>query len=116
MDKLSNYDENYDEGYTSSPSKTLAFSTVGGDSLAYCQTWTSSESETVNESSYASESSPSPRRKKPDVLSKLGMKLCKHSMDDKLGGSELLDSGSLHFSCVTFCYVLGHFEQVQYNF
>ncbi|ESW12783.1 hypothetical protein PHAVU_008G142300 [Phaseolus vulgaris] len=106
MDKLSNYDENSDAGYTSSPSNTPAFSTVSGDSFAYCQTWTSSESEIVDESSYASESSPSPWRAKPNVLSKLGMKLCKHSMDDKLGGSDVLDSAELEMMKERFAKLL----------
>lgn len=105
MDKSSNFDENSDAGCCHpSPSATPAFSTMSGDSFACCQTWTSSESETVDESSYASEPSPSRWRAKENVLSKLGMKLRKHSADDddKLGGYE--DSGwlalcNLHSLC-----------------
>ncbi|RDY03841.1 Rop guanine nucleotide exchange factor 3, partial [Mucuna pruriens] len=106
MDKSSNFDENSDVGYHPSPSNTPAFSTMSGDSFAYCQTWTSSESETVDESSYASEPSPSRWRAKEDVFSKLGMKLRKHSMDDKLGDSDLLDSAELEMMKERFAKLL----------
>jgi len=112
MDKLSNFDENSEMGYHPSPSNTLPFSPMSRASSAYCQTWTSSESEIVDDSSYASEPSPSRWRAKQDVLSKLGMKLRKHSIDDTLGGSDLLDSGrfALCIAYVTNFDVLGHFE------
>ncbi|XP_020219194.1 rop guanine nucleotide exchange factor 3 isoform X2 [Cajanus cajan] len=105
MDKSSNFDENSDVGgYHPSPSNTPAFSTMSGDSFACCQTWTSSESETIDESSYASEPSPSRWRAKQDVLSKLGMKLRKHSMDDKLDACE--DSAELEMMKERFAKLL----------
>ena len=56
MDKSSNFYENSDVGYhPASPSNTLGFSPMSRDCFAYCQTWTSSESETVDDTSYASE-------------------------------------------------------------
>ncbi|ESW11837.1 hypothetical protein PHAVU_008G062600 [Phaseolus vulgaris] len=106
MDKLSNLDENPEMGYHPSPSNTLAFSPMSRDSFAYCQNWTSSESETVDDSSYASEPSPSRWRAKQDVLSKLGMKLRKHSIDDELGGSDLLDSAELELMKERFAKLL----------
>ncbi|KAH1155800.1 hypothetical protein GLYMA_18G232800v4 [Glycine max] len=105
MDKSSNFDENSDVGYhPSSPSNTPAFSPMSRDSFAYCPTWTSSESETVDESSYASEPSPSRWRAKQDVLSKLGMKLREHSKDDKLDGC--VDSAELELMKERFAKLL----------
>ncbi|KAL2330301.1 hypothetical protein Fmac_017882 [Flemingia macrophylla] len=105
MDKSSNFDENSDVGgYHPSPSNTPAFSTMSGDSFACCQTWTSSETETVDESSYGSEPSPSRWRAKHHVLSKLGVKLRKHSMDDKLGGCE--DSAEIEMMKERFAKLL----------
>ena len=92
MDKSSNFDENSDVGYhPSSPSHTLGFPPMSRHCFAYCQTWTSSESETVDDTSYASEPWPSQWRAKEDVLSKEGLKLCEYSTDDKLDGC--VDSG-----------------------
>ncbi|XP_027352591.1 rop guanine nucleotide exchange factor 3-like [Abrus precatorius] len=111
MDKSSNFDENSDVGYHPSPSDTLAFSTLSGDSFQLCQNWTSSESETVDDSSYASEPSPSrwtalkPGAKQV-ILSKLGMKLRKPSMDDKLSGGDLLDSAELDMMKERFAKLL----------
>ncbi|KAL2958515.1 hypothetical protein AAZX31_18G213700 [Glycine max] len=105
MDKSSNFDENSDVGYhPSSPSNTPTFSPMSRDSFAYCPTWTSSESETVDESSYASEPSPSRWRAKQDVLSKLGMKLREHSKDDKLDGC--VDSAELELMKERFAKLL----------
>ncbi|KAL5143817.1 Rop guanine nucleotide exchange factor 3 [Glycine soja] len=105
MDKSSKFDENSDVGYhPSSPSNTPAFSPMSGDSFTYCQTWTSPESETVDESSYASEPSPSRWRAKQDVLSKLGMKLREHSMDDKLDAC--VDSAELELMKERFAKLL----------
>ncbi|XP_014496553.1 rop guanine nucleotide exchange factor 3-like isoform X3 [Vigna radiata var. radiata] len=106
MDKASNFDENSEVGYHPSPSNTTAFSPMSRDSFAYCQTWTSSESEIVDDSSYASEPSPSRWRAKQDVLSKLGMKLRRHSIDDKLGDSDLLDSAELELMKERFAKLL----------
>ncbi|XP_052729079.1 rop guanine nucleotide exchange factor 3 isoform X3 [Vigna angularis] len=106
MDKASNFDENFEVGYHPSPSNTTAFSPMSRDSFAYCQTWTSSESEIVDDSSYASEPSPSRWRAKQDVLSKLGMKLRRHSIDDKLGDSDLLDSAELELMKERFAKLL----------
>ncbi|KAL2606937.1 hypothetical protein AAZX31_09G237900 [Glycine max] len=105
MDKSSKFDENSDVGYhPSSPSNTPDFSPMSGDSFTYCQTWTSPESETVDESSYASEPSPSRWRAKQDVLSKLGMKLREHSMDDKLDAC--VDSAELELMKERFAKLL----------
>ncbi|KAK7295085.1 hypothetical protein RJT34_17988 [Clitoria ternatea] len=117
MDKSSNFDENSDVGSHPSPyvdhssSDTPAFSRLSGDSFAYCPTWTSSESEIVDDSSYASEPSPSrwmavKAGAKQAVLSKLGMKLRKLSMDDKLGGNDHLDSGELEMMKERFAKLL----------
>jgi hypothetical protein len=88
-----------------SVSETPPFSRLSGDSFGYYRVWTSSEasnsnfSDTLDDSSYASESSPLPspspsrwRDVKPG-LSRLGMKLRKQSIDDKHDDNALLDSG-----------------------
>ncbi|XP_027927058.1 rop guanine nucleotide exchange factor 3-like isoform X1 [Vigna unguiculata] len=103
MDKASNFDENSEVGYHPSPSNTTVFSPMSRDSFAYCQTWTSSESEIVDDSSYASEPSPSRWKTKKDVLS---MKLRKHSIDDKLGDTDLLDSAELELMKERFAKLL----------
>lgn len=116
--KSSNFGEKCDVGYhPCSPCVDHSpFSTLSGDSFAYCRAWTSSEasnsnlSETVDDSSYASDQ-PSPSRwtavnkasgaKQAASHSKLGMKLRKHSVDiNKLDGSDLLDSGWFATPCV----------------
>jgi hypothetical protein len=102
MDKSSNFGENCDVRYHS-VSETPPFSRLSGDSFGYCRVWTSSEasnfSDTLDDSSYTSDSSalpsPSPSRWR-DVkpgLSRLGMKLRKQSVDDKHDDNALLDSG-----------------------
>lgn len=109
MKKLSNFDEISDVGYDHpSPSmdhsapNTPAFSPMSRDSLAYCRAWTSSEasnsnfSEIVDDSSYSSE--PSPCRW--TAVKASPMKLRKHSLDDKLDDSDLLDSGWFVIACL----------------
>lgn len=102
MEKKSNFSEKSDLGYHPSPSMDHSIS--DNESFQYCQLWTSSEdasnsnfSDTIDDSSYASE--PSPLRWTPvkPGLSKLGMKLRKHSVDYKLDDSDLLDSGWFSF-------------------
>ncbi|KAE9604537.1 putative PRONE domain-containing protein [Lupinus albus] len=94
MEKSSNLCEITDVDYHTSPSvvHTSPFSTLSGDSLAYCPTWISSD-----DSSYASEPSPSRSTAakfgaKKSPLSKLGMK---NSVDEKLDDCDLLDSAEL---------------------
>lgn len=112
MEKKTNFGEKSYVGYhPSSPcvehsiSDTPAFSRLSGDSFGYCPIWTSSEeasnsnsSDTIDDSSYASE--PSPSRWTPG-LSKLGLKLRKLSVDiNKLDDNDLLDSGLVCIACV----------------
>ncbi|XP_061375207.1 rop guanine nucleotide exchange factor 2-like [Gastrolobium bilobum] len=113
MDKSSNFDENSYEGYHPSPSvdhsatATPAFSTMSGDSSSEASNF----SEIVDESSYGSEPSPSQwRNVKPGakhaVLSRLGMKLRKHSVDDTLDDCDLLDSAELDMMKEKFAKLL----------
>lgn len=110
MDKPANFEENYDGGYQPSPCSvdqndqsatgTTGYSTMSGDSFAYCRTNSeaSNFSEPTDDNSSASEPSPSrwPAAKpggNQAVLSRLGMK--RHSLDDKLEDRDLLESGWL---------------------
>ncbi|XP_057435642.1 rop guanine nucleotide exchange factor 3-like isoform X1 [Lotus japonicus] len=115
MKKLSNFDEISDVGYDHpSPSmdhsapNTPAFSPMSRDSLAYCRAWTSSEasnsnfSEIVDDSSYSSE--PSPCRW--TAVKASPMKLRKHSLDDKLDDSDLLDSDEFQMMKERFAKLL----------
>ncbi|WJX77578.1 hypothetical protein P8452_60871 [Trifolium repens] len=115
MDKSSNFGENCDVRYHS-VSETPPFSRLSGDSFGYCRVWTSSEasnfSDTLDDSSYTSDSSalpsPSPSRWR-DVkpgLSRLGMKLRKQSVDDKHDDNALLDSGELEMMKERFAKLL----------
>ncbi|XP_045793847.1 rop guanine nucleotide exchange factor 3-like isoform X2 [Trifolium pratense] len=124
MDKSSNFGDNCDVRYHLSPSmdhsvsETPPFSRLSGDSFGYCRVWTSSDasnsnfSDTLDDSSYASEPSPLPspspsrwRDVKPG-LSRLGMKLRKQSVDDKLDDNDLLDSGELEMMKERFAKLL----------
>lgn len=111
MDNLSNTDESYDLGYHPSPSsmdqndQTPGYSTLSGDSFAYCRTnsETSAFSEPLECQSYSSEPSPSfwPGSKSGGgvhsnqaVLNRLGMNQHKNVVDhDKLDDQEALDAG-----------------------
>ncbi|OIV98491.1 hypothetical protein TanjilG_18775 [Lupinus angustifolius] len=97
MEKSFNLCEITDADYDPSPSvvNSSPFSTLSGDSLAYCPTWISSD-----DSSYASEPSPSRStaaklRAKQSPLSKLGMKMLKNSVDEKLDDCDPLNSAEL---------------------
>ncbi|XP_027187276.1 rop guanine nucleotide exchange factor 2-like isoform X3 [Cicer arietinum] len=112
MNKSSNFGENSDMDH--SVSDTPAFSPLSGDSFGYCRVWTSSDasnsnfSDTLDDSSYASEPSPSPsqwRDVKPG-LSKLGMKLRKNSVHTKLDDNDLLDTGELEMMKERFAKLL----------
>ncbi|GMN44913.1 hypothetical protein TIFTF001_014105 [Ficus carica] len=110
MDNLSNTDESYDLGYQPSPSsmdqndQTPGYSTLSGDSFAYCRTnsETSAFSEPLEYQSYSSEPSPSfwPGSKSGGgvhsnqaVLNRLGMNQHKNVVDhDKLDDQEALDA------------------------
>ncbi|XP_039683377.1 rop guanine nucleotide exchange factor 3 isoform X2 [Medicago truncatula] len=125
MNKSFKFGEISDVEYHPSPSMdhhlvsdTPAFSRLSGDSFGYCRVWTSSDasnsnfSDSVDDSSYASESSPLPspspsrwREAKPG-LSRLGMKLRKHSIDDKLDENDLFDSGELEMMKERFAKLL----------
>ncbi|KAF7844514.1 rop guanine nucleotide exchange factor 3-like [Senna tora] len=106
MDNSCNFDEIYDVGYQPSPSVdqndqsaagTPGYSTLSGDSFAYCRT-NSDFSEPIDDNSSASE--PSPSRwltAKPGanqaLLTRLGgMKAHRHSLDDGLEDRDLLES------------------------
>ncbi|KAI5428673.1 variant 3, Rop guanine nucleotide exchange factor 3 [Lathyrus oleraceus] len=110
MEKSFNSGENSDADYH--PSR------LSGDSFGYCRVWTSSEasnsnfSDCVDDSSYASEPSPFPspspsrwRDVKPG-LSRLGMKLRKPSVDNKLDDNDLLDSGEVEMMKERFAKLL----------
>ncbi|XP_058764199.1 rop guanine nucleotide exchange factor 3-like isoform X2 [Vicia villosa] len=108
MEKSFNSGENSDVDYH--PSR------MSGESFGYCRVWTSSDasnfSDSVDDSSYASEPSPFPspspsrwRDVKPG-LSRLGMKLRKHSVDDKVDDNDLLDSGEVEMMKERFAKLL----------
>ncbi|KAK6162326.1 hypothetical protein DH2020_002167 [Rehmannia glutinosa] len=103
MDSISNSDENYELGYQPSPSsvdqslftETTSYSTMSGDSFAYCRTNSeaSAFSEHTDDNSYSDVASPhcwqglkSPARA---ALSRLGMRQHKHGMDEEIMDLEL---------------------------
>ncbi|KAA8520633.1 hypothetical protein F0562_014889 [Nyssa sinensis] len=109
MDKILISDENYDLGCHPSPysvdqndqstTETTGYSTLSGDSFAYCRTnsETSVFSEpTADENTCSEAPSPSgwPVMKSPnqDVLSKLGKRQPKHVMDDKPDDHQAADT------------------------
>lgn len=116
MNNLSSFEESYDL-YQPSPSsldqidksttETPGYSTISGDSFAYCRTnsETSAFSEPTDDQSYSSEPSPSCWHalkslnsgagvNNHSVLTKLGMKQHKSRVGDhKLNDQEVLDSG-----------------------
>ncbi|KAI4355068.1 hypothetical protein L6164_003880 [Bauhinia variegata] len=95
MDTSSSFEESFDQSATETP----GYSTMSGDSFAYCRTssGTSNFSEHVDDNSFASESSPSrwtgvkPAANQA-VLSRLGMKQRQQISDDKLDDIELITS------------------------
>ena len=118
MENSSNLDENYDLGYQASPSSVDrndqsvtgtpgGYSILSGDSFAYRRTSSSEASnfsELRDDYNYASESSLSswPGLKvgaNRAVLSSLGMKQIRQSLDDKLDDCEIIDAGWLNGLC-----------------
>ncbi|KAK2353756.1 rop guanine nucleotide exchange factor [Trifolium repens] len=77
-------------------SETPEYSPFSGDSFAYCRSNSevSNLSEAIDDNSYASDPSPSPWMsvKHGAVLSRLGMKQRKHSLDDKSDDLDLLET------------------------
>lgn len=109
-----NQEENYELGYQASPSsvdqneqqsptEVTVYSTVSGDSFAYCRTnsETSAFSEHTDDNISCSDTIPSPlcwpAVKSPNqaVLSRLGMRHHKHVIDDKSDDQEAVDIGNL---------------------
>ncbi|CAL0303287.1 unnamed protein product [Lupinus luteus] len=96
MEKLSNFDDTHDVDYhpSSYMDNSSPFSTLSGDSFSYYRAWKSSD-----DNSYSSEPSPccwtaAKIGPKQTDLSRVGMKLCKNSVDDKHDECDSLDSAS----------------------
>ncbi|XP_031275868.1 rop guanine nucleotide exchange factor 3-like [Pistacia vera] len=103
MENSSHLYENYDPGYQPSPSsidqndhsttETPVYSTMSGDSFAYCRTYSeiSTLSDPIDDNSCCSEPFPSnwpPAKSGHTVLSRSGMKQQKTPMDGKLDDQE----------------------------
>lgn len=113
MDNSSNSNENYDLGYHPSPSsvnqidrsitETTGYSTLSGDSFAYCRTSseTSAFSDPTDENIYSDEPSPlgwpitKSVTRNQAVLSRLGMKQHSNVVDKKSDDQEAVDPGEL---------------------
>ncbi|CAL5196076.1 unnamed protein product [Lathyrus oleraceus] len=97
MDNSSNFDSTSSVDQNDhSVSETPEYSPFSRDSFAYCRTNSevSNLSEAVDDNSYASDRSPSPwmSAKHGAVLSRLGMKQRKHSLDGKSDDLDILES------------------------
>ncbi|KAH7577932.1 hypothetical protein ACOSP7_000987 [Xanthoceras sorbifolium] len=106
MENSSNLDENYDLGYQPSLSsidqndhqsttETPVYSTMSGDSFAYCRTYseTSAFSDPIDDNSSCSEPSPSnwpPAKSGQAVLSRSGMKQNKTGIENKVDDPEAM--------------------------
>lgn len=98
MDNSSNFDSTSSVDQNDhSVSETPEYSPFSRDSFAYCRTNSevSNLSEAVDDNSYASDPSPSPwmSAKHGAVLSRLGMKQRKHSLDGKSDDLDILELG-----------------------
>lgn len=109
MDNSSNSDESYDACCRPSPSVdqndqsasgTSLYSTMSGDSFAYCRTNSeaSNFSETIDDNTFSGEPSPSQSlsiKRSPNqaVLLRSERKLNRHLLDDKLEHRDLVESG-----------------------
>ncbi|XP_028770336.1 rop guanine nucleotide exchange factor 3-like isoform X1 [Neltuma alba] len=120
MDNSSNFDENCDVGYQPSASSVdqndqsaTGYSTFSSDSFAYCRSnsQASNFSEPVDDNSSAGEPSPSwCLTAKPvtnqAVLTRLGIKPGRHSLDNKLEDLDPLESAELEMMKEKFAKLL----------
>ncbi|QHO15871.1 rop guanine nucleotide exchange factor 3-like isoform [Arachis hypogaea] len=104
MEKKSSSSTKFDEiselGFQPPPPSPSMEDHSATDAWTYSEPEASNLSDSVDESSYASDFSPSrPTAARADakqvVLSRLGLKLRKNSVDVKLNESDLMDSGEL---------------------